>query len=110
MSIIGSNILAGASGQATGYNINNSLRFRSNGYLSKTYSSSGTIDTWSFWIKRGKLGSTQTIFGTSNGTNQSFGIEFTSSDTLTVYDYLNAFRLNLVQLKYFVTHLPGIIL
>jgi hypothetical protein len=86
-----------------GYDINNSLRFRSSAsaYLSKAYSSSGTIDTWSFWIKRGKLGSAQTIFGTSNGVNQSFGIEFTSSDTLIFYDYLNAYRLNLVTTQVF---------
>ena len=45
MSIIGSNILAGASGQA-GYNLNNSLRFRlivRNNY--NNYFSSGSVDS-----------------------------------------------------------------
>jgi hypothetical protein len=56
MSVIGSNILAGASGQAVGYNVERSLRFNSSdsAYLSRTPSSSGNRRTWtfSFWCKR----------------------------------------------------------
>jgi hypothetical protein len=58
MSIIGSNILAGASGQAGGggaYEIQRSLRFNSSdsAYLSKNFGSSGNRKTWtlSFWWK-----------------------------------------------------------
>ena len=61
MSIIGSNILAGASGQA-GYNLNNSLRFRASNSarLSRTFGTTGTnnkIQTFSAWVKRGLLSS-----------------------------------------------------
>jgi hypothetical protein len=56
MSIIGSNILAGASGQA-GYNLNNSLRFRASNsaYLSRTFTTptNNKIFTLSSWVKRG---------------------------------------------------------
>jgi hypothetical protein len=60
MSIIGSNILAGSSGQGGGYEIDQSLRFNrsDNPYLQKTFSSSPTsrrIQTWSFWVKRAAL-------------------------------------------------------
>ena len=57
MSVIGSNILAGASGQA-GYNLTKSLRFRSSAsaYLNRTPASAGNKQTWtlSFWLKTSK--------------------------------------------------------
>jgi len=76
MSIIGSNILAGASGQATGYNINNSLRFRSSNsaYLSRTFTTptDGKKWTWSGWVKRGILtngtGTVQQLFSAGSAT------------------------------------------
>jgi hypothetical protein len=44
---------------STGYNINNSLRFRSSAsaYLNRTPGSAGNrqIFTWSGWVKRGAL-------------------------------------------------------
>ena len=86
MSIIGSNILAGASGQGGGYTIENSLRFRSSAsaYLNRTFGSGGDLKTYtiSFWIKRGKLGAQQFAFTGFNG-SISGNIQFTSSDTLT---------------------------
>ena len=55
MSVIGSNILSGASGQATGYFVENSLRFNKadEAYLSRTASTatSNDIGTFSFWSK-----------------------------------------------------------
>jgi hypothetical protein len=56
MSVIGSNILAGASGQGGAYNLTNSLRFRSSAsaYLNRTPSNtatSGTTWTVSYWFK-----------------------------------------------------------
>jgi hypothetical protein len=56
MSVIGSNILAGASGQGGGYNLTRSLRFRSSAsaYLNRTPSNtatSGTTWTVSYWFK-----------------------------------------------------------
>lgn len=67
MSIIGSNILAGASGQGGGYTIENSLRLRSSAsaYLSKTFSSaptSRTTITQSAWVKLGALSNAYSIF------------------------------------------------
>jgi len=56
MSVIGSNILAGASGQG-GYFLTNSLRFRSSAsaYLNRTPASAGNRRTWTWsgWVKRG---------------------------------------------------------
>ena len=82
---------------AGGYDINNSLRFRSSAsaYLSRTFSASGTTATFSVWVKRGALGSYQTIFGWSNLSNTSFGIDL-NLDTLAFYSYSSAFILNLV--------------
>jgi hypothetical protein len=89
MSIIGSNILAGASGQAggggaAGYQIERSLRFNSSdsAYLGATFGTPTDQDvfTLSMWVKRSALGSTQHLFGVS--TNHSFG--FTSGDALNL--------------------------
>jgi len=57
MSFVGSNILAGASGQggAGGYEIERSLRFNSgdSAYLSRTPSSAGNRKTWTWsgWVR-----------------------------------------------------------
>ena len=52
-------LLAGASGQSTGYTIDQSIRFNDNDspILKKTYSSAGTEETFTFscWVKRGNL-------------------------------------------------------
>ena len=79
-----------------GYDINNSLRFRSSNsaYLSRTFSASGTTATFSVWVKR-SIGNYQTIFGWSNLSNTSFGIDL-NLDTLAFYSYSSAFVLNLV--------------
>tara|TARA_B110000259_G_scaffold25691_2_gene26473 strand:- start:7346 stop:10762 length:3417 start_codon:yes stop_codon:yes gene_type:complete len=56
MSVIGSNILAGAAGQGGGYTIEESLRFNSSqsSYLSWTPATAGnrTTWTWSGWVKK----------------------------------------------------------
>ena len=53
------NILAGASGQATGYDIDQSLRFEDgdSAKLTRTPGSAGSLKTWtiSAWVKRGNL-------------------------------------------------------
>ena len=58
MSIIGSNILAGASGQGGGYTIEESLRFNASqsSYLSRTFTTptDGKKWTYSFWLKKPK--------------------------------------------------------
>ena len=93
MSIIGSNVLAGASGQAGGgYEIERSVRFNSSdsAYLSRTPGTAGNRKTWTWagWVKRSGLENTyKNIF--SAGPNNSSGnptnlvsIAFTDVDTL----------------------------
>ena len=73
-----------------GYDINNSLRFRSSAsaYLSRTPASSGNrqVWTWSAWIKRGTLGGASNVlfncYNTASSTQTS--IEF-ANDTLGVF-------------------------
>lgn len=77
-----------------GYNIGRSLRFRSSAsaYLSRTPASATnqTVWTWSKWVKRGSLGSIQTLFDAyTNGSNSS-SISFTSADQLQVSNYVAA--------------------
>ena len=81
MAILNNNPLVGASGNQGGYNINNSLRFRSSAtaYLSRTFSSTGTnnkIQTFSAWVKRGLLSSSANyrLMGGYNG-SASFSTE-----------------------------------
>jgi hypothetical protein len=67
MSIIGSNILAGASGQAGGggaYEISRSVRFSSSdsAYLSRTPASAGNRKTWTFEDSSGYTGYTSSVF------------------------------------------------
>jgi hypothetical protein len=88
MSIIGSNILAGASGQAGGggaYEISRSVRFNSadSAYLSRTPASAGNRRTWTWagWVKRSELGN-QTIFEASPGGDFYTLFWFTSSDQI----------------------------
>jgi hypothetical protein len=82
---------------AGGYDINNSLRFRSSAsaYLSRTPAGAGNrqIWTWSAWVKRGSLGSTQTLFGLfdyagGGSTNSQQSVRFTSSDTIEFYEFV----------------------
>ena len=86
MSVIGSNILAGASGQG-GFTIEESLRFNASqsSYLSWTPASAGNRKTWTFsaWVKRGQLGTTQQIFYAKDGTNYVL-IGFTTNNQLQI--------------------------
>jgi hypothetical protein len=82
----------------SGYQISRSVRLRSSasGSFTRTLSASGTTDTWSMWVKRGKLGTAQALFDYSNASTSSFGIEFTSGDAITLYSYSSAFVLQLI--------------
>lgn len=79
--VIGSNILAGASGQGGAYEIDQSIRFNDadSARLERTVSSSGSTTTWttSVWVKRGKY--------TLNTNSQWFPV-FSASDGSTTYD------------------------
>ena len=85
---------AAKSGAASsGYNLNNSLRFRASASakLTRTPVTSGnrTTWTWSAWIKRGSLGSLQVMFwaGYTNGTQADglVSLYFTASDQIAHY-------------------------
>jgi len=69
-------LVGAASNSATGYTLDNSLRFRAsaNAYLSRTPSSAGNKKTWTFscWTKRGALTGSQVIFGAANSANSQF--------------------------------------
>ena len=90
MSVIGSNALAGASGQGGGdFLIEKSLRFNTgdSAYLNRTPSSAGNRKTWTWsgWIKRSELGGANVFFsaaptGTTNNGFVSLG--FLADDTL----------------------------
>jgi hypothetical protein len=93
MSIIGSNILAGASGQAGGggaYEIERSVRFSSSdsAYLSRTPASSSNRKTWTWagWVKRTvkNTATDQMLFtgGTTSSDTGFLALDFNSSDKL----------------------------
>jgi hypothetical protein len=82
----------GANSASTGYNLTRSLRTRASasGYLTKTFASSGNRKTWtwSYWIKRGTLSTSQIFLGTADASG-NYGTYFywLSGDTLRVQDY-----------------------
>jgi hypothetical protein len=104
MSVIGSNILAGASGQGGGYNLTNSLRFRSSAsaYLNRTPASAGNRQTWTYsvWVKRGALGR-QSILATPDLANTNFNIQFTSNDTFSITNYQSTTNIELITTQVF---------
>ena len=71
-----------------GYLLRNRLRFRgsNSAYLNRTPASASnrTTWTWSGWIKRGTLGTSQSVFGSGAyaGSPLFTGLYFTSTDTL----------------------------
>ena len=100
MSFVGSNILAGASGQggAGGYEIERSLRFNAadTAYLERNLTSVGDqrVMTFSFWVKKnnpsssGELAIVAMDYNTSGSavTNRSLSMYF-GANTLKLYDY-----------------------
>jgi hypothetical protein len=86
MAILNNNPLVGASGNQGGYNINNSIRFRSSASarLSRTPASAGNrqIYTRSVWVKRGALTSSFELFSAGSGNIDT--VRLTSSDNLLV--------------------------
>ena len=95
MGVVGSNILAGSSGAAEAYTIDQSLRFNiaDSAYLSRTPGSAGNRRTWTWsgWIKRGNIsvGTDSTFFSAyTNDTNRTTGVSY-RSDTTDVLDFYN---------------------
>ena len=74
-----------------GYNIANSLRFQSasSQYLSRTPASTSNRQkwTWSAWVKRGTLGSDQSLFsaGVGSSGNVNSGLAFGTDNAFYVY-------------------------
>ena len=85
---------------STGYNINNSLRFRASAsaYLSRTPASASnrTTWTWSVWVKRSNIGQQGFIFAanTSSIGNLQDTLEFEANDTLQYYSVLQGTGVN----------------
>ena len=76
MSVLNESQIVGSSGQDAGYDITDSLRFRSSAsaYLSRTPSTAGNRRTWTWscWVKRGSLATSGiTLFGTQNDSENS---------------------------------------
>ncbi len=71
---------------ATGYNVDNSCMFNDgdSAYMHKTPTSAGSRRKWTFsaWIKRGQLGTSQYIFNSKNGSADQ--IFFNTSDKFQV--------------------------
>jgi hypothetical protein len=90
--IVGSNILAGASGQA-GYFLNRSVRLRSSAsaYFSRTPASAGsrTTMTFSWWTKLDALGAVERLFSANATTSDDFTIYF-GGNTIAVYNALSS--------------------
>lgn len=80
-------------GAGAPYEIQKSLRFlaSASAYLSRTFGTSSLGVSFSFWIKRGAIGSAQSIFGYSNGSTESFFIGFNADNTLDFYSYSSAY-------------------
>ncbi|MAB53520.1 LamG-like jellyroll fold domain-containing protein, partial [Marinobacter sp.] len=93
MAVLNNNQLGGASGQAGGYFLDDSLRFRKSAgaYLNRTPSTEGNRKTFtlSTWIKRGQLGVVQGIFDAYGGGNDFFQFQFDAADKLSLYSCEN---------------------
>ena len=78
---------AGKSAVTSGYNINNSLRFRNSAstYLSRTPASAGNrqIMTYSFWVKRGALTADYNLTNATTDASNSATLYFNSSNNQT---------------------------
>ena len=94
MPIINNTLLAGAAGQGGGYTIDQSIRFNDNdsAYLNRTPGSASDRKkwTWSGWLKRGALTTTNQagIFSATSGLNQhviTFNDSNGGKDTLEMY-------------------------
>jgi hypothetical protein len=83
----------------TSYQISRSLRFNipNSTYLTRTPASSGNQQTWTWsaWVKRGALGSTQGIFYQQLTASDTgfFAITFTSGDTLALGGWTTNWRI-----------------
>nr|BAR20451.1 spry domain protein [uncultured Mediterranean phage uvMED] len=90
----------------TGFNVANSLRFNSasSDYLNRTNSVSEVSAhrqtfTFSFWLKRSKLGTNQELFGVDNDGsrgNNYFIIDINTADELDISEYISGSQFRLI--------------
>ena len=77
--------------QSSGYNQTRSLRFRASASasLSRTPASGGDQTKWTFsrWVKRGALGSINSLFYAGSGSTTFTEIRFESDDTLRIVGF-----------------------
>jgi hypothetical protein len=87
MGVFSENAIIGASA-AGGYDIDQSLRFNNDAYLSRTPGSAGNRRTWtlSFWVKRGMIAnSANHILDVFTDSSNRFYISIPQTDKLDVY-------------------------
>ena len=94
--VFSNNLLAGAGGQATGYDIEQSIRFNDDdsAFMDRTPSSAGNRKTWTWsgWVKRAS-NSEQAFFAAGANSSDRFGIRFSSAANgayLGVFDDISA--------------------
>ena len=99
MSVFGGNPLLLTSAAGGAYEVSRSLRFNSgdSAYLNRTPASAGNRKTWTWsgWVKRSALGTTQNIFGVSpsSGTDSTYLVlQFNSSNQLELEYWSSKFR------------------
>jgi hypothetical protein len=106
MSIIGSNILAGASGQAGGgYEIERSVRFSSSdsSFLSRTPASAGNRRTYtiSFWLKTSVTNTSNRLFGARNDANNYMEAYIRDTNKINWYFWGGGIQYELVTTQVF---------
>tara|TARA_B100000963_G_scaffold358895_1_gene384706 strand:+ start:1634 stop:3052 length:1419 start_codon:yes stop_codon:yes gene_type:complete len=81
--------VVGGDGKPTGYDITNSIRFNDDNeaYLSKTFGTATNrkIWTYSFWVKRGNLGTQQCFLGADAGSGTNNNIRFRADNAITFF-------------------------
>lgn len=93
---------------ALGYLLQRSLRTRSSAsaYLNRTLTTptNNAIWTYSFWVKRGSLGSAQYLLSTqdNNGASASYnGFRFNTTDVIEFFQYTSGYTAQLVTTQVF---------
>ena len=106
--VFNNNLLMGAAGQASGYEIDQSIRFNDldSAFLARTPSASNRKTwTWSAWVKRSNLfnGSVpQILLSAGDGGANDFVMQFgQSDDTLRISDYISGTASNLITTQLF---------
>ena len=106
--VFSNNLLMGAAGQASGYEIDQSIRFNDDdsAFLARTPSASNRKTwTWSAWVKRADLfnGSVpQILLSAGDGGSNDFIMQFgQSDDTLRISDFISGTQSNLITTQLF---------